>query len=271
MGQVLLSAYLSSVNPETAPEKIIACVKDEEAAKELAVTYAGKTGNIAFQSSYGRKSNSDAIKNSQVVIVATKPHVLGEILQELKEDVSDLDQKLYISVAAGWTLGQLSSATGSGHISRVMTNISAKYQCSAAVISYTNEITKEERALISDFISPIGTIIELPESNMDAATGLVGSGPAFMLTVLEGLIESGVSLGIPYEESRKCALKVMEGTAKMVQARNTSPGELKREICTPGGTTIAGLVEMESKGVKYGVIRAVQKAAERASELGQTR
>lgn len=270
IGQALLSAYFASIKPETAPAKIIACVQYEVDAKELLVTYKDKTGSIKFESSHGRKLNAKAVEEADVVIIATKPYITGQALDDLKADGVDLHDKLFISMAAGWTISQLQSATTSNHVSRVMTNTPARYQYGTAVISHSGSVTEDQRQLILDLVSPIGKVVELPEKNMDAATGLVGSGPAFMLLVLEGLIESGVSLGIPYEESRQCALKVMEGTAKMAELSGSHPGELKSQICTPGGTTIAGLVEMEAQGVKYGVIRGVQKAAERASELGKS-
>ncbi|CCH44846.1 Pyrroline-5-carboxylate reductase [Wickerhamomyces ciferrii] len=262
IGQALLSAYLSSENPELPPTKIIACVRSESSAQALVTQY--KDSPIPFETSYGEESNNEAVLNSQVVIIGTKPYVTESALEPIKDQ---LKGKLLISMVAGWTIEQFE--TYSSKISRVMTNTPAKYQYGTAVISNSLDVNEDERELIKALVTPIGKVVELPEKNMDAATALVGSGPAFVLTMLEGLVESGLSLGIPFKESLECSIKVMEGTAKMAEISGTHPGELKHKVCTPGGTTIAGCVEMDSHGVKSGIIKGVQAAAKRASELGK--
>lgn len=263
IGQALLSAYLQSEKGSAAPSKIIACVRSKESAEKLESQYS-QTSTIKFETSYGEESNNKAVEEAKVVIIGTKPYVTESALSPVKDK---LQGKLLISMVAGWTIEQFQAY--SSKISRVMTNTPAKYQYGTAVISNSSDVSEDERQLILELVSPIGKVVELPEKNMDAATALVGSGPAFVLSMLEGLIESGLSLGIPFKESLECSLNVMEGTAKMVELSGTHPSELKHKVCTPGGTTIAGLVEMESHGTKTGIIRGVQAAAQRASELGK--
>ncbi len=263
IGQALLSAYLASEKAEAAPSKIIACVRSEESAKKLETQYSSAS-SIQFETSFGEESNNKAVEEAAVVVIGTKPYITEAALSPVKDK---LQGKLLISMVAGWTIEQFQ--TYSSKISRVMTNTPAKYQYGTAVIANSSDVTEDERQLILELVSPIGKVVELPEKNMDAATALVGSGPAFVLSMLEGLVESGISLGIPFKESLECSIKVMEGTAKMVELSGTHPGELKHKVCTPGGTTIAGLVEMESQGVKSGIIKGVQAAAHRASELGK--
>lgn len=263
IGQALLSAYLQSEKGSAAPSKIIACVRSKESAEKLESQYS-QSSTIKFETSYGEESNNKAVEEASVVIIGTKPYVTESALSPVKDK---LQGKLLISMVAGWTIEQFQ--TYSSKVSRVMTNTPAKYQYGTAVISNSSDVSEDERQLILELVSPIGKVVELPEKNMDAATALVGSGPAFVLSMLEGLIESGISLGIPFKESLECSLKVMEGTAKMVELSGTHPSELKHKVCTPGGTTIAGLVEMESHGTKTGIIRGVQAAAQRASELGK--
>lgn len=175
--------------------------------------------------------------------------------------------KLLISLAAGWTIDQLSQYTST--VCRVMTNTPAKYGYGCAVVSYSADVSKEQKPLVNELISQVGKYVELPEKNMDAATALVGSGPAFVLLMLESLMESGLKLGIPLQESKECAMKVLEGTVKMVEKSGAHPSVLKHQVCTPGGTTIAGLCVMEEKGVKSGIINGVEEAARVASQLGQ--
>ncbi|KAH3664397.1 hypothetical protein WICMUC_005782 [Wickerhamomyces mucosus] len=262
IGQAFLSSYLASTNkPLNGPSKIIACVRSEASAVSLKEQY--KSSDVAFEVSYTTESNEAAVREAAIIVIGLKPYLTEQVLNS----IGSLDGKLLISLVAGWTIEQFKSY--SSKISRVMTNTPAKYQYGTAVVSNSPEVTDIERQLISDLIGPIGKVIELPEKNMDAATGLVGSGPAFVLLILEALMESGLNLGIPLKESREAAIKVLEGTAKMVELSGKHPGELKHQVCTPGGTTIAGIVEMESRGLKTAVIKGVEKAAQRASELGK--
>lgn len=266
IGQAFISAYLSAPKEGTQPSKIIACVNSEGSAEKLSKIYA--TSPIPFETSYGDIDNAKAVAEASVVVIGTKPYVTEKALEGIiANDAKALEGKLLISLVAGWTIEQFSKY--SNKVSRVMTNTPAKYQYGTAVVSNAHTISSEERQLILDLISPIGQVVELPEKNMDAATGLVGSGPAFALLMIEALIESGLSLGIPYNESKACALKVLEGTCKMVELSGSQPSDLKYKVCTPGGTTIAGLVAMEDAGVKSAIIKGVRAAAERSSELGK--
>jgi pyrroline-5-carboxylate reductase len=265
IGQALLSAYLANPTEATQPAKIVACVNSKESAEKLLVTY--KDSSIPFETSYGAESNAKAVAEATVVVIGTKPYVTEKALDSVHAAGVSLNDKLLISLVAGWSIAQFGAY--SAKVSRVMTNTPAKYQYGTAVVANSEAISAEENQLILDLVSPIGKVVQLPEKNMDAATGLVGSGPAFVLSIIEALIESGLSLGIPYNESRDCALKVLEGTAKMVELSGTHPSELKHKVCTPGGTTIAGLVALEDAGVKSGIIKAVTAAANRASELGK--
>ncbi|KAH3679118.1 hypothetical protein WICPIJ_008726 [Wickerhamomyces pijperi] len=262
IGQAFLSAYLScKEKPINGPSKIIACVRSETSANLLKAKY--QDSDIPFEVSFDAEYNQRAVAESEIIVIGLKPYMTESVLS----NIGSLEGKLLISLVAGWTIEQFQNY--SKKVSRVMTNTPAKYQYGTAVVANSSEVTAVESKLISDLIGPIGKVIELPEKNMDAATGLVGSGPAFVLLMLEALMESGLNLGIPLKESREAAIKVLEGTAKLVELSGQHPGELKHQVCTPGGTTIAGIVEMESRGLKTAIIKGVEKAAQRASELGK--
>lgn len=262
IGQAFLSAYLSNPKAETAPKKIIACVNSEASAKKLESIYKSSNG-IEIETSYGAESNGKAVAQSQVVVIGTKPYLTEKAL----ESCPSLQGKLLISLVAGWTIDQFQQY--SAKVSRVMTNTPAKYQYGTAVVANSSAVTEDERQLILDLMGPIGKVVELPEKNMDAATGLVGSGPAFVLLILEAMTEAGLSLGIPLKESKECAIKVLEGTAKLAEITGAHPAELKHQVCTPGGTTIAGVVAMEEAGLKSAIVKGITAAANRASELGK--
>ncbi|CCF56353.1 hypothetical protein KAFR_0B00540 [Kazachstania africana CBS 2517] len=272
MGQAVLSAIYNAPVPATTevaqlyPSKIIACNQDAASAKqvtELIESMENKSPNgIVVDSTFG--NNVEAVKQSDVVILGVKPYIAEMVLNEVGPAIHS---KLLISIAAGWTIEQLQAYTPT--VSRVMTNTPAKFGYGCAVISHSSACNEEQKQTVSELISHVGKCIELPEKNMDAATALVGSGPAFVLLMLEGMMESGIKLGIPLKESLEASLKVLEGTAKMVEETGMHPGALKHQVCTPGGTTIAGLCVMEDNGVKSGIIKGIEEAANVAAKLGK--
>lgn len=270
MGQALLSAIYNApkATDETAhlyPSNIITCNHDEPSAKQvdnLLATFDPSPNGIEVESTYGK--NLEAVTKASVIILATKPFYVEPVLSQVKEGLSN---KVLISLAAGWTIGQLQQYCDK--VSRVMTNTPAKYGYGCAVVSHSASVDQESKRLVAQLINHVGKYIELPEKNMDAATALVGSGPAFALLMIESLMESGIQMGIPLKESKECALRVLEGTVKMVEKSGEHPSVLKHQVCTPGGTTIAGLCVMEDKGVKSGIIRGVEEASKVAALLGQ--
>lgn len=221
------------------------------------------------------KDNEKVIAKSDVILFSVKPYQMEEVLSEISKDKSlDLSNKVIISLVAGWTIDSIRAILDNQDmvVSRIMTNTPAKYGEGAVVISHTGSSVKLEQwtEKLNFAIGQLGLLVELPESKMDAATALVGSGPAFVLNFLEAMVDAGLKMGIPYKESYMLALKTVEGTAKMGQLTDfTHPSVLKHQVCTPGGTTIAGLVEMENRGVKAGVISGIVEAARVASELGK--
>lgn len=244
---------------------IITCNHDNPSAQQvtdLIATFEKSPNGIEVESTFDQ--NVRAVQEATVIILGTKPYLAEPVLDGVRDVI---DGKLIISLAAGWTIDQLQNYTRK--VSRVMTNTPAKYGYGCAVVSHSSEVSAEERKVVDQLIGHVGKCIELPEKNMDAATALVGSGPAFVLLMLESLMESGIKMGIPLKESRECAIKVLEGTAKMVEESGEHPTVLKHQVCTPGGTTIAGLCVMEDRGVKSGIIRGVEEASIVAAKLGK--
>ncbi|GMM31630.1 pyrroline-5-carboxylate reductase [Martiniozyma asiatica (nom. inval.)] len=259
MGTAVLSAILKA-RPVPYPGKIICCTGSAASAERLQGTYGD-----AITTSSGA-ANADAVKEADVIILGCKPFLCDAVLNSVAAGLNG--KQLVISLLAGWTIGQLQTATGSPYIARVMTNTPAKYGCGTAVVSFSEEAEKYKQVVMS-LMDPVGMAIALPEKNMDAATSLVGSGPAFVLLMMQAMAEGGVRMGIPYQVAKECAAKVMEGTAKMVLESGEHPEALKSMVCTPGGTTIGGLLTLEDKGVRGAISRAIEEAAEIASKLGK--
>jgi pyrroline-5-carboxylate reductase len=264
MGSAILSAILKS-KPTPFPGKIYCCTGSESSSKSLKETYGD-----AITTTFGA-ANIGPVKEADIIILGCKPFMCETIISQVKDALDE--KKIIISLLAGWTIDQLRNGTGTEYIARVMTNTPAKYGCGTAVVSFSSGLQgdsfKDIRDAVMAIVDTVGMALELPEKNMDAATSLVGSGPAFVLLMMQALAEGGVRMGIPYEISKKCAAKVMEGTAKMVMESGQHPEALKSMVCTPGGTTIGGLMILEDKGVRGAISRSVEEAAEIAAKLGK--
>lgn len=264
MGCAVLSAILES-KPSPFPGKIYCCTGSEGSSKKLKETYGD-----AIITSFGT-NNVKPVEEADVLILGCKPFMCQSIIESVKSALSS--KKIVISLLAGWTIDQLSVTCGSDYIARVMTNTPAKFGCGTAVVSFSSALQnteyKQVREAIMNLVNTVGLAFELPEKNMDAATSLVGSGPAFVLLMMQALAEGGVRMGIPYEVAKTCAAKMMEGTAQMVMKSGEHPEALKSKICTPGGTTIGGLMILEDKGVRGTISRAVEEAADIAAKLGK--
>lgn len=271
MGQAILSAIYKAEKSEDAeiqsryPKKIIACNGDLQASEQvnqLIKSFGESPNGIVVESTFGQ--NKEAIKESDIIILGTKPYLVETVMKEVEELVND---KLIISIAAGWTINQIS--TYSKNVTRVMTNTPAKYGQGCAALAFSESVNSTQKELVKTLINHVGMCIELPEKLFDAATSLIGSGPAYILLMIESMMESGIKMGIPLNESLACSLKVMEGTVKMVQESGLHPAVLKHQVCTPGGTTIAGLCKMDEHGVKAGIIKGIEEGAIVAAKLGK--
>lgn len=207
--------------------------------------------------SFGLESNRKAVSQADVIILACKPFMYQTIYDEVKDSLTG--KQLLISLLAGTTISELTIFTP--YVAKVMTNTPARFGCGTAGISFSPEAEAKYEDLVLKLIGTVGEAFKIPEKNMDAATALIGSGPAFCLLMMESLIDGGVRMGLPFEVAKLSAAKVMEGTARMVLETGDHPAALKSMVCTPGGTTIGGLLKMEDAGVRAGIARGVEEAA----------
>lgn len=251
MGTAVVSAILNTTF-DNYPKRIICCTNSEKGMEKLKENLKN---NDILEFSYGA-NNSAAVSKADIIILGCKPYMYQDVHAQVKSALTG--SQLVISLLAGVTLSELEIF--SSYVSKVMTNTPAKFGCGTAAISISPS-TEKFTDLITSLINPIGLAFHIPEKNMDAATALVGSGPAFCLLMMESLIDGGVRMGLPYEIARLSAAKVMEGTAKMVLESGDHPAVLKSKVCTPGGTTIGGLLKMEDAGVRAGIARGVEEAA----------
>ncbi|GAB4145907.1 MAG: pyrroline-5-carboxylate reductase [Planctomycetaceae bacterium] len=214
-------------------------------------------------------SNLEVAKRSNVIVLAVKPQHLKSVLTELVDSVTG--EHLVVSIAAGMTLETIETILGNEcRFVRVMPNTPCLLGVGASAFALGKNVTSADAEFVRQMLSTVGIAEEVPEPLMDAVTGLSGSGPAFVYQVIEALSDGGVRMGLPRPVATQLAAQTVMGAAKMVLETGEHPGVLKDAVTSPGGTTIAGLHALEEGGLRGALITAVQAAAERSQELGQS-
>lgn len=207
--------------------------------------------------------------NADVLLLAVKPQQADEVLAGIREAVAPA--ALVISIAAGVTIARLSTQLPSGQrIVRVMPNTPCLIGRGASGYSLGAHATSEDGELVGRLLSAVGVAFEVPETQLDAVTGLSGSGPAFVYTMVEALAEGGVAVGLPTELAAQLAVHTTLGAAAMVHQTGETPDALRKRVTSPGGTTLAGLSALEAHGFKSAVMGAIEAATRRSKELGQS-
>jgi len=208
---------------------------------------------------------SESIAGAEVVILAVKPDIVE---QAAKEGGRGWSGRLVMSVAAGISLEKLTRWLGTDRVIRVMPNTPCLVGEGASAYCCAGGVTSADRSLAKSMLSAVGWAGEVAEKQMDAVTGLSGSGPAYVCLMIEALADGGVLAGLPRDLAQTLATQTVLGTAKMIFETGQHPAILKDAVASPGGTTIAGLRALEQNGVRAGIIDAVIAAAMRSRELG---
>ncbi len=256
MGSALIKGVLKAGLLD--PSRILVSDISEERLGFLSGEYGVRTFN----------SNKEVVNNSDVIILAVKPQVMSVVLQDIRDVIGD--EHLLVSIMAGVKLASISSVLGKEvPMIRVMPNTPALVLEGASAIACGSKATGEHRELALSIFSAVGEVVEVEEKLLDAVTGLSGSGPAYILLVIEALTDGGVMAGLPRPVASRLAIQTTLGAAKLMAETSLHSAALKDQITSPGGTTIYGLEVLESGGARGLLMRAVQAAARRSEELGK--
>jgi pyrroline-5-carboxylate reductase len=213
-------------------------------------------------------NNADAVKSADLVVLCVKPQVMNTVLSEVKDQL--IPKHILISVAAGYSLGHIQSHVGKNvSLIRAMPNTPAVIQEGVTALAGSVDISPHHLQLAQSIFESIGRVVIVEESLMNAVTGLSGSGPAYIYLVIEALIDGGVLVGLPRTVASVLAAQTVLGAARMVLESGEHPALLKDRVTSPGGTTIAGLQQLESGKLRGTLIKAVEAATTRSQELGQ--
>ena len=219
------------------------------------------------------ESVAEAVKVAEIIIVAVKPAVVREVLWQIAE-TSTSSQPLVVSVAAGISVKEMRKVLGeSWPIVRVMPNLPCLYGVGMSAYFLTNEAKgfgEDGNSDVENVFSSLGRVVRVDkEKELDAVTGLSGSGPAFAFAIIEALADGGVKMGLSRSVAQTLAAQTLLGAAHMLLESNMHPGQLKDMVASPAGTTIVGLHVLESGGLRGLLMSAVEASARRAEELSK--
>ena len=206
---------------------------------------------------------------ADIIILAVKPQIVDLVAKEIAKKVGK--SKLVVSVAAGVPIARIEANLEKGaRVVRVMPNISCVVGAGAAGFAGGTHATAADLEKVGAILNSFGIGMPVEEKYLDAVTGLSGSGPAYVFLFIEALADGGVQVGLTRDVALKLAMQTVYGAAKMALEGHKHLGELKDEVTSPGGTTIAGLYAMEQKGFHGTVMDAVVSATKRSQELGKS-
>ena len=237
---------------------------------DIAITdRSGKAKELAQTFSLTYSDNETIAKTCERIFLGVKPQMLASCLAPLQDALSQ-NKPLLISMAAGVEIAKIEAMVGAKlPIIRIMPNTPTAV--GKGVIQYCcNELVSDE--ILADWLAdmaPCGIMDALPENLINAASALSGSGPAYMYLMIEALVDGAVACGLPQDKAIHYAAATMEGAAAMLLSTGTDPSALRNAVCSPGGSTLAGLRVLENKAFRSAIMECVVAAYQRNKELGK--
>ena len=207
------------------------------------------------------------VAGSDIIILAVKPGQVREVLQGTRDQWNE--NKLLVSIAAGIKIVNIEAQVPEGvRVVRVMPNTPCLVGEGASAIAGGHSASPSDLQTVKAMLEQVGLTILIDESHMDAVTAVSGSGPAYAFLLAEAFMDAALSTGLSSDISRQLVLQTLKGSIKMLEQTGSHPAVLKSQVTSPGGTTIAGLRELEAGGLREAFFAAVEKARLRSIELG---
>ncbi|MBA0915305.1 MAG: pyrroline-5-carboxylate reductase [Nitrospiraceae bacterium] len=212
-------------------------------------------------------ANREAIAWANVVVLAVKPQTLPAVLSEVGPALA---QSLVVSIVAGVTIKTIAEQMGGAmRVVRAMPNTPALVREGMTALALGSGVSEEDSRLARTVFEAVGRVVLVEERLMDAVTGLSGSGPAYVFLAIEALADGGVQMGLPRQTAELLAAQTVLGAAQLVLESGVHPAQLKDRVASPGGTTIAGLYQLEQGSFRATLMAAVEAATMRSKELGR--
>lgn len=209
------------------------------------------------------ESIEKAAEGCDLVLLAVKPVMMPEVLEQIAPVITK--NQIIVSIAVGLTVASYAQVLGEDKkIVRAMPNTPAAVQAGMTAFCFGDQVTDEEQKLVLNLFSLAGATSVLPERLMNAVSALTGSSPAYVYMFIEAMADGGCYAGIPRDQAYQLAAQAVLGAAKMVLETGKHPGQLKDEVCSPGGTTIRAVAQLEKGGMRSSVIEAIKACVDAA-------
>lgn len=239
-------------------------------AAGIVVSEPGAERRRLLQEQFGvtlAADNLEVARGCGLVVLAVKPQIAAEVLSGI--GAAFAGDKLLISILAGVATATIEDFfDGAPRVVRAMPNTPALVGAGATALCPGRFAGVDDLLVARHLFEAVGSVQVVGEAQMDAVTGLSGSGPAYVFTIIEALADGGVQEGLPRDTALALAVQTVLGAARLVQESGEHPAVLRDKVCSPGGTTIAGLKALEEKGLRAALMEAVGSAARRSRELG---
>ena len=239
-------------------ENIIASSKTKATIELMNKTYGIKT----------TLDNKEVAQIADFLVIAVKPHNYEEVLKEIRGDIKD--GAIIIAIAAGISMGYMEKLLGREQlIVKAMPNTPAMVGEGMTALSFSRSINDDNIEKISEIFNSFGKTEIIDENLMDSFTAIAGSSPAYVYIMIEAMADGGVQQGIPRQQAYRMAAQAVLGSAKMVLETGLHPGQLKDNVCSPGGTTIDAVAKLEEKGFRTAIIEAIDVCGKKSKEMGK--
>lgn len=254
MGKAILGGILSS--NEIAKKNIFVSTKSEESRNKIENEFEVKA----------TLDSKEVAKNSNILFLAIKPNIFEDVLLQIKEYINK--DTIVISIAAGISISDIEEWLGDNYkIVRAMPNTPALVREAMSAVCPNKNIDEEELEEVCNIFNMFGKCEILEEKYFHGFIALCGSSPAYVFMFIEAMADAAVKLGIPRNKAYKMAEQAILGSAKLALETGKHPGELKDMVCSPAGTTIDAVVELENGGFRSTIIKSLEKCAEKSKNM----
>lgn len=226
-----------------------------------------------FISQYGGTASEleQVFQEAEVIFLGVKPYQICPLLEEYKGILAQRSNLLLVSMAAGLELEKMAAVVKNDRVGliRIMPNTPVAIGQGVISLARSQAVTDQQVAKVNQLLSGAGALYEIEEKLMDPATAVAGCGPAFVYQMIEAMADAGVGLGLTREQALQMAAQTFQGASQMVLETGEHPARLRDTVCSPGGSTIAGVNRLEQVGLRGDIIAGVEAAYKRTQEMGQ--
>ena len=248
-------------------------VAKEVASTDLLLVNRSPQKVEEFISQYGGTASSlqQAFEEAEVIFLGVKPYQICPLLEEYQDILGQRSNLLLVSMAAGLELDKMAGVVKNERIGliRIMPNTPVAIGQGVISLARTQAVTDQQVARVKQLLAGAGTLYEIEEKLMDPATAVAGCGPAFVYQMIEAMADAAVSLGLSREQALQMAAQTFQGASQMVLETGEHPAHLRDAVCSPGGSTIAGVNRLEQVGLRGDIIAGVEAAYKRTQEMGK--